>query len=142
MTTHFTLEEFVRSQTAERLKLHNLPSKEIIEKLHFTMAGMERIRALLGVPIKVNSGYRSEELNRAVKGSKNSQHMKGEACDFVCPAFGTPLEVCVHLWPNIKILGIDQLIYENTWIHVSFTLNPRHEVYTLKQGKYLLGIIS
>lgn len=142
MTPHFSLKEFVYSETALDRGIDNMPSAEIKKQLHFTAAGMERLRAYIGFPIKITSGYRSLELNKAVGGSEGSQHIKGEACDFRCSAFGTPRQVALYLEPKVKILGIDQLILEHSWIHVSFTLNPRYEVLSLLgNGKYMTGIV-
>lgn len=134
------MSEFIRSPKALELKIDNTPSETAKANLPFTMAGMERVRALLKHPIKILSGYRSKELNYAVNGSVLSQHMRGEACDFTCPAFGTPYEVALVLNEYVEILGIDQLILERTWVHISFTYNPRYEVLTFKEGKYSRGI--
>jgi uncharacterized protein YcbK (DUF882 family) len=113
VTDHFTLDEFLRSETAKKKSIKNQPSPEVLKALLFTACGMERIRAAChGHPVRVNSGFRSLELNEAVGGSKGSQHIKGEACDFVIPRFGTPLSIAKHLQPMMRIIGIDQLILE------------------------------
>ena len=143
LTRNFSLKELCRSQTADEHRINNLPlDTRILSALHFTAAGMERVRALLLFPIKVLSGYRCLQVNRLVGSNDNSQHPKGEAVDFVCPAYGTPLEVCRALEPLVLVLGIDQLIYEGTWIHCSFTMNPRGEILTKKNGKYLKGLVE
>jgi hypothetical protein len=98
------------------------------------------VRELLKHPVLVNSWYRSPQVNWNVGGSKTSQHVKGEAVDFRCPGFGTPLEVCRFLSEHLAELGIDQLIYEVTWVHVSFSARPRHQALTYCRGKYLKGI--
>ncbi len=142
MTEHFTLKEFCRSQAAEDAKIPNLPLGNELAALHFTAAGMERVRACLGFPIKINSGYRSPQVNKLVGGSVNSQHCKGEAVDFVCPAFGTPLKICQALRGSMKILGIDQLIQEGTWVHISFTQTPRYQILTKRSdGSYAQGLV-
>lgn len=86
----------------------------------------------------ITSGYRSAELNAAVKGSKTSQHMIGQAIDFTCPGFGSgPHDVAHALAQRMEILGIDQLILENGWVHVSFSLSPRYQALRyLGGGKY------
>ena len=71
-------------------------------------------------PIRINSGYRCPELNEAVGGVKNSQHMKGEAADIYLPSVETGKEYLAFL----KTLpAVDQLIWERSgntyWIHVS-----------------------
>jgi hypothetical protein len=141
LTKHFSLSEFISSETALKREIDNSPPADIQKQLQLTAAGLERVRACLGDrPIKINSGYRCHALNAAVGGAKNSQHVRGEAVDFVCPDFGSPLEICYALQPNIKMLGIDQLIMEGTWVHVSFTLSPRYEILTMLKGQYLKGL--
>jgi zinc D-Ala-D-Ala carboxypeptidase len=142
LSANFTLNEFIQSRTAKEQGLDNFPSDHVIQVLRFTAAGMERIRACLdGAPIHITSAYRSIEVNDAVGGEKFSQHVKGEAVDFICPAFGTPREIAFHLHDKLGMLGVDQMILEGTWIHVSFTLSPRREMLTLSHGKYLKGVV-
>lgn len=141
MSEHFTEADLIHSDRAVALGIDNTPTIDIREQLEFTMAGLERVRAHLGFDLKINSGYRCPALNKAVGGSEKSQHMKGEAVDFTCPQF-TVLETCNFLSRWRFSLGIDQLIFENTWVHVSFTLSPRHEVLTYRNGKYLQGVVA
>jgi hypothetical protein len=142
VTPHFNLHEFVHSLTAIQLKIDNTPPLTAQRKLVRTAVGMEGIRKKLNdKPIRITSGYRSPELNQAIGGSKKSQHLTGEACDFVCPAFGTPKEVVEHLSRFVGELGIDQMIAEGSWIHVSFTERPRHEVLSFVGGKFVKGIV-
>lgn len=141
MSKNFSMSDFIRSKTADDRKIDNSPSIDIQRQLVFTMAGMERVKAFLkGFPIQVLSGYRCIALNSAVGGAENSQHIKGEACDFVCPAFGIPFTVCIALARNVKILGIDQLIFESGWVHCSFTFDPRYEILTRTKVGYVQGI--
>lgn len=142
MTKHFSLAEMVSSERAKILGLDNSPGRSELSNLRWTCLGMERVRIILGSnPIKVLSGYRSDRVNSAVGGSPNSQHRFGQAVDFICPAFGSAKDVCVKLAENIELVGIDQLIYEGTWVHASFTSSPRYEVLTMIKGKYHRGII-
>jgi len=126
--SHFTDEEFLRSVTAQDRKIDNSLPEYLRKDLYITMAGADRIRALLGYPMVILSGYRCKKLNDIVGGSPSSQHMIAQAFDFVCPKFGTPEEIVHELTVNgmMEILGIDQLILEPGWVHVSFTLTPRH----------------
>lgn len=135
LSPNFTLEEMIFSQTAARRGISNVPGKEHMEALKHTAAGMEQVRALLGnKPIQVSSGYRSPALNKAIGGSTTSQHSKGEAVDFSCAGFGTPLEIC-HAIRNSKI-AFDQLIFEGTWVHISFSkTRSRKSVLTAHFGK-------
>ncbi len=143
MTDHFTLEEFTYSAVAIERGVNNTPmSVLVLDSLHFTAAGLERIRsALAHNPINILSGYRCNALNRLVGGSIDSQHIKGEAVDFTCPKYGGPREIVACLETFIDVLGIDQLILEPSWVHASFTLNPRHELLTKIDGKYLKGFV-
>jgi len=128
LSKHFTLEEFVRSDTAVRKGIDNNPSDSIIENLKITAMGMEEVRELLQVPILVTSGYRSPVLNRTIGGSKSSAHMHGFACDFIAPKFGNSLAIV----NKIKESGIlvDQCIMEGTWTHISFDPQMRQKFMT------------
>ncbi len=117
ITEHFTLEELSFSEAAARLGLDNTPMQAVITNLGLVAAVMERIRTLLGDrPIVVHSGYRSAEVNQAVGGVATSAHCRGMACDFVCPAFGTPAEVALAILRSD--IEYDQLILEYGWVHV------------------------
>ena len=128
LTEHFSLEELGHRSTAIRLGIDNTPPDEILPNLKVLAQGLERVRSVLGHPIHIDSGYRCEILNAAVRGSKTSAHMQGWAADFICPAFGTPLEI-------VKVIvgsgiAFDQCIQEGTWVHISFDPQMRREVLT------------
>ena len=111
------MEELSFSEAAARLGLDNTPMQTVITNLGLVAAVMEGIRTLLGDrPIVVHSGYRSAEVNQAVGGVATSAHCRGLACDFVCPAFGTPEEVAVVILKSD--IEYDQLILEYGWVHV------------------------
>lgn len=124
----------IRSRIAQERRIDNCLPLTLDKNLSFTLAGLERIRAALGYPMTITSGYRCPELNAAVRGAPDSQHMSAEAADFVCPGFGSPSEIVEKLTPLRFILGIDQLILEE-WVHVSFTLEPRYQVILLVPSK-------
>jgi len=132
LSRHFTLDEFTLSQTAARLDLDNTPDPDALARLKTTAAGMEEVRAYLGKPINISSGYRSPAVNAAVGSGPTSAHVKGMACDFTAPAFGTPLAICRALLKS----GIewDQLLFEHTWVHLSFDPRMRQQTKTLKGG--------
>lgn len=128
LSPHFSLSEFTSSQTAVRRGIDNTPPQSVIETMKRTALGLEGVRAVLGAPIIISSGYRSPALNKAIGGSATSQHTKGEAADFSCPGFGSPLEVCRAI---VKAgIAFDQLIHEGTWVHISFADKPRGSVLT------------
>lgn len=137
LTDHFSLAEMTASETAARKGIDNTPSPAIIKNLTRTAQLLERVRVLLGSkPILVSSGYRSPTLNAAVGGSKSSAHIQGLAADFICPGFGTPLEICQRL----ESLGVefDQLIQEGTWVHIGLAaegVKSRRQVLTAKFGE-------
>lgn len=139
LSPHFALEELTISQTAARKGMSNDPSAVILARLEKTLTpGLERIRALLGKPLTINSGYRSPAVNKAIGGSPTSAHCQGYAADFICPAFGTPLEICEHLAD--KLDDFDQLIQEGAWVHVSFDPRNRRQLLTKIKGGYAAGI--
>lgn len=130
LSPHFSLEEMVQSQYAERHGILNEPTDEIIERLRSTASQLEMVRGLLGQPLIISSGYRSPELNSALGGVSKSAHCKGDAVDFICPAYGNPLKICRAV--AAAQIGFDQLIQEGTWVHISFAIPMRHELLTAK----------
>jgi hypothetical protein len=136
LTPHFSLAEL----TVTKTKIDNTPSKEVIEVLRTTAFYMEKVREILGnVAITINSGYRSPDVNGQVGGTSNSSHTYGYAVDFT--AYGhTPLTISnILAKSNLKF---DQLIYEKTWVHISFDPRMRGNILTLKgKGKYVKGIV-
>ena len=96
LTIHFSLEELTCSDTAVRLGIDNTPSDEVMANLNILAQGLEQVRTLLSLnnrPILISSGYRCSALNEALHGASNSAHMDGYAADFICPDFGTPLDI-------------------------------------------------
>jgi len=125
LTEHFTLAELTQSSTALRTGIKNIPSPNTIGNLKILCEGLEQIRALLGSPLFITSGYRSPTLNRFIGGSANSAHCLGFAADFKCPQFGDPVDIVAA----IKASGIkyDQCINEGFWVHVSFAPELRQQ---------------
>ena len=110
LTEHFDLAEFTLSQEAARRGIDNTPPDEVLENLYILAMALEEVRARLGCPIVISSGYRSPALNAAVGGAPNSAHVLGYAADLTCPGFGAPLSVCkaIATLPDFKY---DQCIY-------------------------------
>ncbi len=141
MIQAFNLDQLIYSKTAQSYHLSNVPpTNDVNRALLFTIAGLERISAMLKEPMEILSGFRCHDLNEVVGGSVNSQHMRGEACDFICPAFGDPRQIASYLQGFMGTVGIDQMILEKTWVHVSFTLHPRKQILTCRNGLYSQGI--
>jgi len=131
LSDNFTLEELIYSETAEKNGVDNTPSEEIIKKLkRLCVKILQPIRDKYGDAIYVRSGYRCDELNKLVGGSKTSQHRKGEAADIVCKDNGALWEIITGMIESGEIV-VGQLIneYNLSWIHVSFgTKNQVFEI--------------
>lgn len=128
LSRHFTLDELTFSQTAARRGIDNKPSREVVAHLTTLAEGLEKVRALLGGPIHISSGYRSPELNAAIRGAKKSAHLEGYAADFTCPSFGSPREVVRAI--AASVIEFDQCIQEGAWVHISFDPDMRRQVLT------------
>lgn len=142
LSTNFTLQEAQVSETAERMAIDNSIPSHLIPVLEKTATGMERVRAALNNrPISVNSWYRSLLLNRALNSKDTSQHRTGQAVDFICPAYGSPVDIVKRLVDMNVNIRYDQIILEHSWVHISFTDTPRGQVLSLlANGSYSTGI--
>jgi hypothetical protein len=124
LSQNFTIQEYIKSQTALRQGIDNTPTEEHMGNATALFRNVvQKVRDQFGVTV-INSGYRGEALNKAVGGSSTSQHCKGEAVDIECP--GTPnYDVAKWIEDN---LDFDQLILEfytpgipdSGWVHVSY----------------------
>jgi len=120
ISKHITLEEATFSATATRLKIDNTPPADVLFEMKLIASTcFEPLREWYGKPIRINSFYRSPFLNKAVGGSKTSQHVFGQAIDMTA---GSKIE-------NKKLfdwcknnLDWDQLIneYDYSWVHISY----------------------
>ncbi len=148
LSAHFTLDELVKSSLASRLGIDNTPGETEINCLKQVAEHvLEPVRSRYEVPFSPNSGYRCLALNRALKSSDNSQHVKGQAVDIEVPGV-TNLDLALWIFAN---LDFDQLILEcyepgtpnSGWVHCSYVPeNGRKEVLTYTDGKYLKGLIT
>ena len=120
ISEHITLDEATFSATALRKKINNNPPDEVLQKMKLVAEKcFEPLRLWYGQPIKVNSFYRCPELNKAVGGAKNSQHVTGEAIDLSAGS----KEENKKLFDWCKThLYFDQLIWEygGVWVHISY----------------------
>lgn len=142
LSENFTWDE---AEITTHREFDNTIPPELESIIRNTAYGMERIRFILKTPVIISSWYRSPEINVAVGSSKTSQHIKGEAVDFISPKFGRPVSVAKKLVDEKKYIKFDQLILEHTWLHVSFSGDPnrpqRGEVLSLlKNKKYTFGL--
>ena len=132
LSTNFSLEEMTFSETALRRGYHNDPNAAQVENLkRLCVELLEPIRALLGVPVHVNSGYRAPALNTLIGGAVDSAHMDGRAADLV-PIGMSLTEAFARI--HSASLGFDTLIFEcASWLHVSIAppgAVPRRDVLT------------
>lgn len=147
LSTHFSVEEATFSRTAQKLGITNTATPAELETMRKAAIGLERVRALLGnLPISISSWLRGHALNLAVGGKESSQHRKGEAIDFNCFNFGSPLKICTLLAANADLIRFDQLILEPSWVHISFAVVsrkvPRKQVLTITpDGKAHPGLV-
>lgn len=129
---YFTLKELCSSRVARVRKIDNTPTIEQVENLTALVDNvLDPLRERFGRPIIVNSGFRNEELNRAVGGAKASQHMKGEAADIYAGTKEGNRELFNLI---VKYLPYDQVINERdfSWVHVSYKKNGNNRKQQLK----------
>ena len=129
LSPHFALSELTRSSTG-------IPNDPDLQALHhladLCRDVLEPVRALLGVPLKVNSGYRSGAVNRAIGGSKTSQHMQGQAADVV--PVGMDAEEAMKLIAEAVRAGSlphlgQAIVYASGFLHLSIdTEKPRQHL--------------
>lgn len=124
LSKHFTLWEMMRSGTAVRMNIKNVPDEQEKEALRqLCQHVLEPLRCRYGA-ITITSGYRCLRLNRAVGGVPTSQHMRGEAADIFIPNLETGRKYFDFIKNNTTF---DQLIWEPRgadvprWLHVSYT---------------------
>lgn len=120
---YFSIEEMIKSDTAKAKGIGNTPSQEVIDNLtKLIEAVLDPLREWFGKPITVNSGYRCEALNKAVGGSKTSDHMTGRAADIDTGSKEENKKLFDYIKDNLEF---DQLIDEKNlaWVHVSFREN-------------------
>jgi zinc D-Ala-D-Ala carboxypeptidase len=139
LSEHLDLSEVVRSESAKRKGISNMPTPEHIANFKILAEKVfEPIREHFRCPIHISSGYRSKELNAAIGGSLTSQHCSGEAIDIDMD--GTPNGVTNRMvFDYIKDnLEFDQLIYEfgdsnnPDWVHVSYETTGKQRKQILK----------
>lgn len=133
ISTHISIDEATQSPTALRNGIDNTPTPEVLKNMkRVADTCFEPLRNWYGKPIKINSFYRSPELNLKVGGSKTSQHCKGEAIDM--SAGSKEENKKLFDWCKANLI-FDQLIneYDFSWVHISFRLNDnRNQILEIK----------
>ena len=145
LSQHFTLWEFIRSETATKRGIDNedITPVQLTNMQALCENVLEPVRQHFEVPIHISSGYRCTALNKAVGGAPKSQHMKGQAADIYINA--PPLTLRdIYLW-MVDNLSFDQIIWEtrpsgSKWIHVSYQNEKanRQQVLRCEDGKHYL----
>lgn len=127
---YFSEKETVVSAEAKKMGIKNIPNSQEKNYIQYTASRMDRIRELLGVPLIVLSWFRSEELNKAVDGSKTSAHRFGLAVDIYSNKMTSKeiYEKALQLKKEGKI-QFDQLIYypQKNFVHFGFKLDKAQE---------------
>lgn len=144
LSTYFTYEEMIRSDTAKRLGIDNTPNtKQVANLKKLCVEVLDRVRAAYGKPIIVSSGFRCPELNAAVGGNPNSQHCAncGAAADIHSVSDETKENkrifiICQKLIKEGKI-DTGQLIWEYgdmngpSWCHISTRGGHHNQVFRI-----------
>ena len=134
LSENFSLNELIKSQTAERKGIDNTPSTEHQDNLKSLCTHvLQPVRDHFSRVVSVSSGYRSQELCLAIGSKITSQHAKGEAADF--EIFGVSnKELADYINENLEY---DQLILEywkesdpnSGWVHCSYSQNHNRKQY-------------
>jgi hypothetical protein len=140
LSKNLALAEVMRSETAKRKGISNMPTPEHIENFKKLAENVfQPIREHFGVPIHLSSGYRSAALNKAVGGASSSQHCKGEAIDIDMDGTTvTNKQIFEFVRDNVNF---DQMIWEfgtdtnPDWVHVSYNSDGAQRKQILKAVK-------
>lgn len=139
ITENFTIDDAAHSERAIFMKIDNtMPDIYFGNAQNLARYVLEPILHYFGVPFKPQSWYRCERLNTLVGGSKTSDHMIGAAADITIKTV-SDMALAEYIRDNLQF---DQLIFEPSWIHVSYKKdNNRNEVLRHQGEAYLPGLI-
>jgi zinc D-Ala-D-Ala carboxypeptidase len=140
LSKNLSLAEVMRSETAKRKGISNMPTPEHIENFKLLAEKLfQPIREHFGKPIHISSGYRSAALNKAIGGASSSQHCSGEAIDIDMDGTDiTNAQIFNYIKDNLEF---DQLIWEfgtdsnPDWVHVSYESKGKQRKQILKAVK-------
>jgi len=125
ISKHISMKEAVESYTAKRRGIKNVPGEyELVNMTAVAENIFEPLREWVGGPIKINSFFRSVELNQAIGGSSKSQHCQGRAID-IDDTYGWKTNAEMYHWVK-ENLDFDQMIWEfgtdenPDWVHISY----------------------
>ena len=142
MSEHFSFMELTDSKSHPELVGRNMQDARAFEKqLKYTAYTLEEIRRVLGVPMKITSGFRNGALNKAVGGSPTSGHTRGLCADFI-PIGMDVLEAYAFIMDNKdKCPSLKKCIFESIkgvrWLHIETKTeaNQPTQFYTTTNGK-------
>ena len=141
MTEHFTFDELTSTSHSELLEANRESAKAFMKQLKYVAGTLEEIRAVLGVPLRVTSGFRNNALNKAVGGSATSGHTKGLCADFI-PIGMDVIEAFTIIQTNRdKCPSLKKCIYESVngskWLHIETKteVNQPQQFFTTTNGK-------
>ena len=141
LSNNLSVKEVTKSNTAKRFGIDNRPTIEHLQNLKAIALNIfQPARNHFKKPIFVSSGYRSEDLNEKIGGSKTSQHSKGQALDLDAHTFGglTNKELFDFISEHLEF---DQIIWEfgtdeePDWIQVSYVSSGINRGESLKAYK-------
>ena len=137
ISKHISYKEGVHSITAIRKGIDNEPNEEQLANMKLVANNVfEPLRVFINGPIKVNSFFRSPDLNKAIGGSTKSQHCKGQAID-IDDTYGKIKNSDIYWWIK-ENLDFDQMIWEfgnnnnPDWVHVSYVSPDKNRNRCLK----------
>jgi hypothetical protein len=128
ISKNISYKEATHSNTAKARKIDNTPSGDTIVRMKLVAERcFQPVREWYGKPININSFYRSPLLNQAIRGAKNSQHVKGEAIDISAGSSTENKKLFDWLKDNVEF---DQLIneYGYRWIHISYKISDNRNM--------------
>lgn len=152
LTKNFTLAEMIKSETALRHDMDNTPGEQEISALKVLAEKvLQPVRDHFGKGVKVNSGYRSPDVNAKVGGSRTSDHCRGQAADIEIPGVAN-YDLAKWIVDNLEFRQVILEFYtpgvpDSGWVHVSFVAedNKKQVLTATKQnGKtvYLNGLVA
>ena len=121
LSKNFALSEITHSNTAKRLGIDNEPTETHLQNMqHLVDDILQPLRDAVG-PIRISSGYRNPSLNRAIGGSRSSQHCKGQALDIQFWEMGQMNNKVIYDFILDSNMEFDQMIneFDFAWIHIS-----------------------
>ena len=116
---NFKISELIHADTAVKYRINNMPDINSLDNiLDLIIDCLQPIRNIINLPMIISSGYRNKQVNKIVGGKPNSQHLKGQAADFIVPGMTPKQVIDIIIENNIEY---DQLINEyDKWVHISF----------------------